>query len=260
MSAPAATETAVARWLAAAGSATVLTGAGISTESGIPDFRGPQGVWTRDPAAQALSTIDAYLADPEVRRRAWQARLASPIWRATPNPGHHALAALERTGRLAAIVTQNIDGLHQAAGSSADRVIEIHGTAHWARCLSCPGRTPMPEVLARVAAGEPDPACPACGGIQKSATISFGETLEVDVLRAADAAARRCDLFLAIGTSLSVFPAAGLCDHAVAAGARLVIVNAEPTPYDPAADAVLREPIGQLLPRLVAAASGVDGQ
>jgi NAD-dependent deacetylase len=245
-------EAEAASWLATARSVTVLTGAGISTESGIPDFRGPQGVWTRDPAAQALSRIDAYLADPEIRRRAWQARLASPIWRATPNPGHRALAALKRTGKRHAIVTQNIDGLHQTAGSPVDRVIEIHGTAHWARCMSCPGRTPMPEVLARVTAGEPDPPCLACGGIQNSATISFGEALEADVLRAAEAASRGCDLFLAVGTSLSVFPAAWLCDYAMAVGARLVIVNAEPTRYDPAADAVLRDPIGQLLPRLVA--------
>jgi len=248
------TELEVAAWLAAASAVTVLTGAGISTESGIPDFRGPQGVWTRNPAAAALSTLDTYLADPAVRRRAWQARLASPIWRAEPNPGHRALAELERSGRLHAIVTQNIDGLHQRAGSSPDRVIEIHGTGHWVSCLSCRTRTPTPEVLARVAAGEPDPPCRACGGIQKSATISFGQSLEPEVVRAADRASRRCDLFLAVGTSLAVFPAAWLCDYALAAGARLVIVNAEPTPYDPAADAVLRDPIGQVLPRLVAAA------
>lgn len=250
-----ASEAEVGRWLRAAGAVTVLTGAGISTESGIPDFRGPQGVWTKDPAAQALFTIDKYLADPQVRRRAWQARLAHPVWQAAPNAGHRALVDLERAGRLRAIVTQNIDGLHQAAGSAADRVIEIHGTVHWVRCMSCPGRTPMPEVLARVEAGEPDPPCAACGGIQKSATISFGESLDPDVLRAAQLAALECDLFLAIGTSLSVFPAAWLCDDALAAGARLVVVNAQPTQYDPAAHAVLREPIGEVLPRLIEAAA-----
>jgi NAD-dependent deacetylase len=244
-------EAAVGGWLRAAGAVTVLTGAGISTESGIPDFRGPQGVWTRNPAAQAMATIEAYLADPDVRRRAWQARLSHPIWHAGPNPGHRALVELERAGRLRAIVTQNIDGLHQAAGSSADRVIEIHGTVHWVTCMSCRSRTPMPEVLARVRAGEPDPSCAACGGIQKSATISFGESLDRDVLRAAQDASRDCDLFLAIGTSLSVFPAASLCDDALNAGARLVIVNAQPTQYDPAAHAVIREPIGQVLPRLI---------
>jgi NAD-dependent deacetylase len=249
-----ASEAEVGRWLSDAAAVTVLTGAGISTESGIPDFRGPQGLWTKNPAAQALFTIDSYLADPDVRRRAWQTRLDHPVWRAEPNAGHRALVDLERAGRLRAIVTQNIDGLHQAAGSAADRVIEIHGTVHWVRCMSCPGRTPMPEVLARVEAGEADPPCADCGGIQKSATISFGESLDPAVLRAAQRATRESDLFLAIGTSLSVFPAAWLCDDALHAGARLVIINAEPTQYDAAAHAVLREPIGALLPRLIAAA------
>jgi NAD-dependent deacetylase len=254
MSLPTSAEVEAARWLGGATAVTVLTGAGISTESGIPDFRGPQGVWTRNPAAQALFTIDNYLADPDVRRQAWQARLAHPVWLAEPNAGHRALVDLERSGRLRAIVTQNIDGLHQAAGSAADRVIEIHGTAHWVACLACQRRTPTPEVLARVEGGEADPSCLDCGGIQKSATISFGQALEPDVLQAAAEASRDCELFLAIGTSLSVYPAAGLCDYALAAGARLVIVNAEPTPYDPAAHAVIREPIGEVLPRLVAAA------
>jgi NAD-dependent deacetylase len=240
-----------AGWLGRARQVTVLTGAGISTDSGIPDFRGPQGVWTRDPAAQALFTIGNYLADPDLRRRAWQARLAHPVWRAAPNQGHRALVALERYGRLRALVTQNIDGLHQAAGSSPERVIEIHGTVHWVRCLSCQGRTPMPEVLRLVEAGAADPPCPRCGGIQKSATISFGEPLDPAVLAAAIAASRDCDVFLTVGTSLSVHPAAGLCDHALASGARLVIVNAEPTPYDAVADAVIRGPIGQVLPRLL---------
>lgn len=241
----------VARWLAGAGAVTVLTGAGISTDSGIPDFRGPQGVWTRDPAAAAMATIDAYLADPQVRRRSWQARREHPAWRAEPNAGHAALAGLERAGRLRALITQNIDGLHQAAGSSPERVIEIHGTMREAECLDCGLRTPMPEVLARVAAGEQDPPCPDCGGIQKSATISFGQALRPEVLAAAVRAARDCDLFLAVGTSLTVQPAAGLCLEAVRHGARLVIVNAQPTPYDEAADAVLRQPIGEVLPRLV---------
>lgn len=232
---------------------TVLTGAGISTESGIPDFRGPQGVWTRNPAAQALSSIDAYRADPAIRRRAWQARLGNPMWTARPNAGHTALADLERHGTMRALVTQNIDGLHQAAGSSPGVVIEIHGTAHWARCLSCGLRTPMPDVLARVASGEEDPPCLVCGGVQKSATISFGESLDPVVLDAAITAAQACDLFLAIGSSLSVFPAAGLCDYALGAGARLVVINAEPTPYDSIVHAVIREPIGDVLPRLVAA-------
>jgi NAD-dependent deacetylase len=252
MTSPTTSEAEAARMLGEAATITVLTGAGISTDSGIPDFRGPQGVWTKNPAAQALFTIDNYVADPHVRRQAWQARLASPVWLAEPNPGHRALAQLERAGRLRAIVTQNIDGLHQAAGSSADRVIEIHGTARWVACLACHRRTPMPDVLTRIEAGERDPSCLDCGGILKSATVSFGQNLDPDVLAAAVEASRDCDLFMAVGTSLTVYPAAGLCDYALAAGARLVILNAQHTPYDPAAHAVLRDPISDVLPRLVA--------
>ncbi|SPT56662.1 NAD-dependent deacetylase [Actinomadura madurae] len=246
----------LAELLPKAGSITVLTGAGISTDSGIPDFRGPQGVWTKDPAAEAMSTIGAYLADPEVRRRAWRARRDNPVWEAEPNAAHTALAELERAGRLRALITQNIDGLHQRAGSSGEKVIEIHGTMRDAVCLSCGLRTPMPDILARVDAGEDDPSCLECGGIQKSATISFGQALDQDVLDAAIAAARSCDLFLAVGTSLTVQPAAGLCLEAVDHGARLVIINAEETPYDGVADAVLRRPIGETLPRLAGLALG----
>ncbi|MFC5187489.1 SIR2 family NAD-dependent protein deacylase [Actinomadura harenae] len=242
--------------MAAARRITVLTGAGISTDSGIPDFRGPQGVWTKDPAAAAMSTIGAYISDPEVRRRAWRSRLAHPGWDARPNAGHAALVELERAGRLHGLVTQNIDGLHQRAGSDPALVLEIHGTMLEAECLSCGLRTPMPEVLARVEAGEEDPPCPECGGIQKSATISFGQALREDVLDASVAAARSCDLLLAVGTSLTVHPAAGLCGEAADHGARLVIMNAEPTPYDPLADAVVRDPIGEALPLLVAAVTG----
>ncbi|TYK45332.1 SIR2 family NAD-dependent protein deacylase [Actinomadura decatromicini] len=238
---------------------TVLTGAGISTDSGIPDFRGPRGVWTRDPAAEALSRIDSYLADPDVRRRAWRARLDDPVWKAEPNAAHAALAELERAGRLRALITQNIDGLHQRAGSSDAKVIEIHGSVREAVCLNCGLRTPMPDVLARVAAGEDDPPCADCGGVQKSATISFGQALDQDVLDAAITASRECDLFLAVGTSLTVQPAAGLCLEAVDHGARLVIVNAEETPYDGIADAVLRTPIGEALPRLAGLALGAGG-
>lgn len=233
---------------------TVLTGAGISTDSGIPDFRGPQGVWTKDPAAAAMSTLDTYVVDPQVRRRAWRSRLSHPAWTAEPNAGHRALVDLERSGRLRAIVTQNIDGLHQRAGSTPERVIEVHGTIHEVECLSCGARTPMREVLARVEAGEDDPPCLACGGIQKSATISFGQELRPEVLAAAIRAARECDLFLAVGSSLTVHPVAGLCGTALDHGAALVIVNAQETPYDAVAHAVLREPIGTLLPRLVTAA------
>lgn len=243
----------VAGWVAGARQVTVLTGAGISTESGIPDFRGPDGVWTRDPQAARLVTLDAYLTDPEVRRRAWRTRRQHPAWDARPNAGHAALVQLERAGRLHAIVTQNIDGLHQRAGSSPDLVIEVHGTLYGVVCLGCGERTAMDDALDRVDAGEPDPPCLACGGILKSATISFGQPLDASTLRAAVAAASRCDLFLAVGTSLTVYPVAGLVEVAAGAGARVVIVNAEPTPYDDRADAVLREPIGRALPALVGA-------
>lgn len=246
----------LAEFLPKAKAITVLTGAGISTDSGIPDFRGPQGVWTKDPSAEAMSTIGAYLADPEVRRRAWRSRRDNPVWDAEPNAAHTALVELERAGRLRALITQNIDGLHQRAGSSPETVIEIHGTMREAVCLSCGLRTPMPEILARVDAGEDDPPCVECGGIQKSATISFGQALDRDVLDAAVAAARSCDLFLAVGTSLTVQPAAGLCLEAAENGARLVIINAEETPYDGLADAVLRLPVGEALPRLARLALG----
>jgi len=239
----------VRQWLREAQHVTALTGAGISTDSGIPDFRGPNGVWTRNPEAERMATLQDYVADPEVRRRAWQSRREHPVWTAEPNSGHRALADFEKTGKLIAVITQNIDGLHQRAGST--EVIEVHGTVHWVVCLTCGIRTPMADQLARVAAGELDPACEQCGGILKSATISFGQQLDNDVLDAAARAAGMCDLFLAIGSSLSVRPAAGLCDVAVDAGARLVIINAEPTPYDDLAAAVLREPIGEILPALL---------
>jgi NAD-dependent deacetylase len=242
----------VTGWLADARAVTVLTGAGISTESGIPDFRGPQGVWTRDPSIQRMFSLDAYVSDPELRRRAWANRRDHPAWQAQPNMGHRALVDLERAGRLRAIVTQNIDELHQRAGSSPDRVVELHGTMFGVECLDCGLRTTMEEALDRVAAGEPDPACEICGGIQKSATISFGQQLKREVLEAALRAAAECDLFLAVGTSLQVQPAAGLCDVAFTHGARLVIVNADPTPYDGFAAAVLRGRIGEVLPRIVA--------
>jgi NAD-dependent deacetylase len=227
-----------------------LTGAGISTESGIPDFRGPQGVWTKNPKAERLSNIHSYMSDPEVRRLSWQSRLEHPAWHAPPNAGHRALVDLERDGRLHALVTQNIDGLHQLAGSSPGRVIEVHGTMREAICLSCGWRGPMEDVLARVRAGEEDPACTVCGGILKSATISFGQPLLLAVIDGAMRAAREADLLLAVGTSLQVYPIAGAVPLAKAAGATVVIVNAEPTPFDGLADAVLRDPIGDVLPPL----------
>ena len=239
-------------WRVRKGPIGMLTGAGISTDSGIPDFRGPNGLWTRNPEAAKMATLQDYVADPEVRRRAWQSRKTHPAWTAEPNDAHRALVDLDKTGRLNAVITQNIDELHQRAGLGRDKVIEVHGTVWWAECLTCGVRTPMAEQLARVSDEEPDPPCLLCGGIQKSATISFGQRLDNDVLEAAAVAAERCDLFLAVGSSLTVRPAAGLCEVAVDAGARLVVINAEPTPYDDMADAVLREPIGEILPALVA--------
>jgi NAD-dependent deacetylase len=248
-----ATEHDVRRWITEAGAVTALTGAGISTDSGIPDFRGPQGVWTRDPSIARLFSFQAYVEDPQIRRRAWTNRRNHPAWRARPNAGHRALVDLERAGRLRAVVTQNIDELHQRAGSSPERVIELHGTMFAVECLDCGVRSSMTDVLERVDAGDPDPACLRCGGIQKSATISFGQPLRSEVLAAAVRVAAVCDVFLAVGTSLMVQPAASLCQVAVTHGARLVIVHADATPYDGLAAAVLRGPIGEVLPRLVTA-------
>lgn len=229
-----------------------LTGAGISTESGIADFRGPQGVWTKDPAAEKLATLSHYMGSAEIRRAAWQKRLETPVWSAQPNAGHRALVALERTGKLDTLVTQNIDGLHQRAGSDKDKVIEIHGTVHEVVCMSCGERGPMTAALDRVRAGELDPPCTSCGGILKSATISFGQSLVLEDLQRAERAAKRCDLLLAIGTKLSVFPVAGLVPAAKRQGARIVIMNAEPTDMDELADELVRGSIGEMLPRVTA--------
>ncbi|MGQ0431444.1 MAG: SIR2 family NAD-dependent protein deacylase [Microthrixaceae bacterium] len=229
----------------------VLTGAGISTDSGIPDFRGPQGVWTKDPAAEKASHIDHYLHDPEVRRRAWRTRAASPAWSAQPNAGHRALVDLEHSGRLSLLVTQNIDGLHQAAGSDSGIVVEVHGTMREVACLSCGDRTPMARALERVAAGEDDPACERCGGILKSATISFGQSLVTEDLERADLAARSCDLLLAVGTTLAVYPIAGVVPLAAASGASIAIVNGEPTAMDDLADVVIVGSISEVLQAVV---------
>lgn len=242
----------IAAWIRGADRIVVLSGAGISTESGIPDFRGPNGVWTKNPGAEKTATLQHYLGDPAVRRQAWRNRLDSPIWQAEPNAGHEAIARLEGAASLELLVTQNIDGLHHAAGSSPDLVVEIHGNVREAKCISCGWRGPMAETLDRVRAGEADPACLECGGILKSATISFGENLVVADLERAQAAAARCDLFLAVGTSLGVYPAARLPEIAVRAGARLVVMNAEETPFDDVADAVIRDPLGTVLPGITA--------
>ncbi len=229
----------------------VLTGAGISTESGIPDFRGPNGVWTKDPDAEKYSTIEYYMNDENLRIRGWSRRVDNPTWGAEPNTGHQAVVALERSGKVHLLVTQNVDGLHLEAGSDPERVVEIHGSVRGAMCTSCVWRGEISDVLDRVRAGEADPRCEVCGGILKSTTIFFGEQLvEADLQRSYDAAGE-CDLILAVGTSLSVYPVAALVPHAVNTGAKLVILNAEETPFDLQADAVLRGSIGEILPQLL---------
>lgn len=241
----------VRQWIGQARSVVALTGAGISTDSGIPDFRGPQGLWTRDPAAEKMATLQFYLADPEVRVRSWQWRLETDMNRREPNAGHRALAALERAGRLDLLVTQNVDGLHQAAGSDPARVVEIHGTLREVECLDCGERAPIARALERVRAGERDPACRSCGGILKAATISFGQGLVARDLERAEQAALACDLLLAIGTTLGVYPIASMVPVAKNAGARIVIVNGDATEMDGLADTILRGSISEILPRLI---------
>ena len=238
-------------WLTGVTKLAVLTGAGISTDSGIPDFRGPQGLWTKDPAAERLATYHAYVSDPELRQRAWRARLAHPAWTAEPNVAHKALAEL--AGVIDTwVITQNIDGLHQRGGVPPERVIELHGTLRGVVCVGCGARTEMSRALERVRAGEEDPACQECGGILKSATVMFGQQLDRVMLAKAAQAARHCDLMLAIGSMLTVEPAASLCAFATEYGARLVIVNRDPTPYDDLATEVIRVPIGTAVPRIAA--------
>jgi NAD-dependent deacetylase len=241
----------VKRWVDEARRVVVLTGAGISTDSGIPDFRGPQGVWTKNPMAEKLSNIHYYMADPEVRKASWKARMDHTAWNAKPNAGHLALAVLERRGKLRALITQNIDELHQMAGNSPDKVIEVHGTMRRVVCMSCGMTAPMQKALDRVRAGEAEPLCRDCGGILKSATISFGQALVPEVIDAAMRAAGEADLFLAVGSTLQVYPVAGAVPLARAAGARIVIVNAEPTQFDDIAGAVFRESISKVLPELL---------
>lgn len=250
---------AVAKLIRSAERIAVLTGAGISTESGIPDFRGPQGVWTKNPGAEKLSNIQHYVSDPDVRRRAWKQRLSHEAWEAKPNAGHEALVALEKTGKLIALLTQNIDGLHHKAGSDPKLVVEIHGSIREFVCMSCGDRGPMETALERVRSGEEDPSCRACNGILKSATISFGQNLVAEDLRRAERAALGCDIMVAIGSSLGVYPIAGVVPLAKEAGAHIVIINGTATEMDGLADSVLRGKIGEILPRIVAEAEGTVG-
>ncbi len=250
MSSLADTVHAVRRWIDDAARVVVLTGAGISTDSGIPDVRGPQGVWTRNPAAEKQSTIQNYLADAEVRKASWRARLEHTAWTARPNAGHRAIVSLERRGKLHALVTQNIDELHQHAGNSPEKVIEVHGTIRRVMCWSCGRRAPMHEALDRVRAGDEDPHCVHCGGILKSDTISFGQALVPEVIDRAMRAAREADVLIAVGTTLQVYPVAGVVPLARQHGARIAIMNAQPTPMDELADALLPGSISELLPQV----------
>src|SRR4051812_47765782 len=229
----------------------LLSGAGISTDSGIPDYRGPKGLWRRDPEAEKLVTYEYYMGDPEIRRRSWQMRRRNRTLMAEPNAAHRAVAELERSGVPVRVITQNVDGLHQLAGMPARKVLELHGTARSVVCTNCRAKGPMEDALARVEAGEEDPSCLECGGILKSATVMFGERLDPVVLGEALTITKACQVFVAVGTSLQVQPAAGLAGIAAGHGARLIIVNAEPTPYDDLADEVVREPIGTALPQLL---------
>jgi NAD-dependent deacetylase len=228
----------------------VLTGAGISTASGIPDYRGPDGVWTRSPSAVNAFTLENFRADAAVRREFWRRYAGHAAWRAEPNAAHRALADLDGSGTAVRVLTQNVDGLHQKAGLAARKVLELHGTMHTTRCTSCPVRLPTPEVLER---SEEDPRCPECGGILQLDIVLFGQKLDGEVLDRARKVAAASEVFLAIGSSLQVEPAASLCTIALQAGATLVIVNHQPTPYDEEADFVLREDIETVIPELCAA-------
>lgn len=230
----------------------VLTGAGISTDSGIPDFRGPKGVWTKDPEAEKLATIDVYLSRPEIRVRAWRRRIDTGIFRREPNAGHRALVDLEHTGRLALLSTQNIDGLHRAAGTSPDKLAEVHGNVREVHCVACDDRGPIEPTIARVEAGEDDPPCLVCGGILKPTVVFFGESLPPEDLEKSFGAAQACDLLIAVGTTLGVYPIAEAVPIALRERARLIIVNADPTPFDLYADVVMRASISESLPLIVA--------
>ncbi len=237
--------------LAGASAVVVLTGAGISTDSGIQDFRGPEGLWTKNPEAEKLATLSHYVSDAEVRKRSWQWRLDSVSATFEPNAGHRALVDLEAAADLELLITQNVDGLHLAAGTSPDKLVEIHGTTRDVVCLDCSDRAPMERALERVRSGEADPPCRACGGILKSATISFGQGLVEEDLRRADAAARRANVMLAVGSTLGVYPIANVVPLAKAHGATVIIVNGGATEMDDLADIRIEGSISDILPAIV---------
>lgn len=229
---------------------TALTGAGISTGSGIPDFRGPEGTWTRHPEQADLLEIDRHVNDPAIRMAGWAMWRDHPAWSATPSVAHRALVELERAELLEAVLTQNFDGLHQAAGHDPAQVVELHGGMRTTSCLRCGARQATTAVLARLERDR-DPECLECGGILKPDVVYFGERLPEDALGRAVAAAQDADVFLVIGSTLTVQPVASLTEVAADAGAEVIIVNAEPTPYNHLASRVIREPIDTTVPELV---------
>lgn len=241
----------VVDWIREASHVVALTGAGMSTDSGISDYRGPQGLWTKNPEAERKSHIRHYVSDPELRKQRWKAWMDSPVHRAEPNDAHRALVDLERKGKLDLLVTQNIDGLHQLAGSTPEIVVEAHGTTRKVRCLECGEEAPAERVFVRIEAGEEDPPCRSCGGILKSATVSFGQQLVPGDLDRAFAGAERCDVLLCLGTLLSVYPIAHMADIARREGGRVVIINADGTQYDAHADAVFLDRLNPLLRKIV---------
>ena len=231
--------------LTSARHAVIFTGAGISTESGIPDFRSPGGVWSRHQPVM----FDDFLRSEEARRASWRLKFAldENLRDALPNRGHLAVAELIRRGTASAVITQNVDGLHQAAGVPDDRVIELHGNTTYARCLDCGAHHELAPIRAAFLRDETLPVCERCGGLVKTATISFGQAMPENAMARAEAATHACDLFLVLGSSLVVQPAAGFPLLAKRGGARLAIINREPTPLDDAADLVLHAPIGATL-------------
>jgi NAD-dependent deacetylase len=247
----------IEKWIDGVERVAVLTGAGVSTDSGIPDYRGPSGMWTLDPGLVKAFTYQSFMADASVRAAFWRTYRENPAWQARPNAAHHALAALEGSGVALRVLTQNVDGLQQHAGSSPRKVLELHGTMREVVCTGCARRTPSERTMARVDAGDSDPRCLECGAILKLAVVLFGEHLDPATAGLAERIAANAQLMLAVGTSLQVEPVASLCAVAVNAGHRLVIVNRDPTPYDDLAVAVIREPIGEALPRICAALGGI---
>ena len=235
----------VAQFIIQAEKVAVFTGAGVSTESGISDFRSPDGIWSRyDPED---FTIQRFVSDKEARKRNWQLRKELVSANYQPNPAHHAIVDLEQLEKLSCVITQNIDGLHHAAGNSEEKIIELHGTIKYAKCLECNDRLPMIDVLNRIDEGEEDPHCKKCGGLLKAATISFGEAMPVDEMRRAEICSRECGLFIVIGSSLLVYPAASMPIIAKQAGSRLVIINYTPTDMDSQADIVIHDKAGPVM-------------